>query len=204
MAGFSFGMSIDSKDSMRILLAMSERIRNDRLAYHKKVANIARRGFRQNFAVGGQPAWQPLRPETIATKANIAQFPAVLGKKSGRIPVRLKQNGNFGPSSILIATGALRDSVGSTASPHNVSDFRKDGMELGTDLIYAPTHNYGAVIVPRRVKFLRWWGSDGRPIFARQSVIPARPFLTLTDPYIEEIAKAGADWLASGVTTVTE
>lgn len=55
----------------------------------------------------------------------------------------------------------------------------RDGLVqvVGTGEIYAPVHEHGAVIVPRRASVLRWIGPTGGAIFARRVVIPARPHL---------------------------
>jgi len=48
---------------------------------------------------------------------------------------------------------------------------------IGTNLIYAKTHQEGAVIVPKKAKVLRFPVGGGRFAFAKRVVIPARPFL---------------------------
>ncbi len=63
-------------------------------------------------------------------------------------------------------------------------------VEVGTNVCYAPVHQFGATIKARPgqpgrnrcgrrkgVPFLVFQGADRKPIFARQVTIPARPFL---------------------------
>lgn len=58
-----------------------------------------------------------------------------------------------------------------------------DGVDIGTNVLYARTHHFGAVIVPKAArwnerarKFLAFQ-VGGRTIFARSVTIPARPFM---------------------------
>ena len=53
-----------------------------------------------------------------------------------------------------------------------------DGVTIGTNLIYARVHQYGATIVPVKAKRLAFQGPAG-PIFAKKVVVPARPYLPL-------------------------
>lgn len=55
------------------------------------------------------------------------------------------------------------------------------GVSIGTNLIQAPVHQFGATIVPVKAKRLVFPGPGGKGlIFAKKVVIPARPFLPLT------------------------
>lgn len=53
------------------------------------------------------------------------------------------------------------------------------GVTVGTNLIYAPTHQFGATIEPKKAKRLVFPGPSGKLIFAKKVVVPARPFLPL-------------------------
>lgn len=55
----------------------------------------------------------------------------------------------------------------------------KDGVTVGTNVFYAPVHQFGATIVPKTAKRLVFPGPSGRMIFAKKVSIPARPFLPL-------------------------
>lgn len=50
-------------------------------------------------------------------------------------------------------------------------------------VIYAAVHEFGATILPKRVKMLHWIDDNGNDVFASRVVIPARPYLR---PAIDE------------------
>lgn len=68
-------------------------------------------------------------------------------------------------------TGRLQRSI--TSQPD------AQGVTVGTSLRYAPVHQFGATITPKKAKRLVFPGPGGKLIFAKKSVIPARPFLPL-------------------------
>lgn len=53
------------------------------------------------------------------------------------------------------------------------------GVSIGTNLLYAPVHQFGATIVPKKAKRLVFPGPNGQLIFAKKVVIPARPFMPI-------------------------
>lgn len=53
------------------------------------------------------------------------------------------------------------------------------GVTVGTNVQYAPVHQFGATIVPKTKPSLVFPGPNGRPIFAKKVVIPARSFMPL-------------------------
>jgi phage virion morphogenesis protein len=74
----------------------------------------------------------------------------------------------------LLDTGRLRNSIN-----YNVT--KKDEVVIGTNVFYAPVHQFGATIVPVFAKMLRFVPRGAkRPIFAKKVVVPARPFLPLS------------------------
>jgi len=68
----------------------------------------------------------------------------------------------------LLDTGRLRNSI-------NVRPI-DGGFKLATDVKYAPLHQHGGVVVPRRARALRFM-VGGKPVFAARVKVPARPFL---------------------------
>jgi phage gpG-like protein len=68
-------------------------------------------------------------------------------------------------------TGRLQRSI--------VSSPDAQGVTVGTNLVYAPVHQFGATIEPVKAKRLVFPGPGGKLIFAKKVTIPARPFLPL-------------------------
>jgi phage gpG-like protein len=54
--------------------------------------------------------------------------------------------------------------------------FSARGFRIGTNVMYAPTHQEGRTIRPRRAQMLRW-RVGGRSFAAKEVTIPARPML---------------------------
>lgn len=103
----------------------------------------------------------------------------------------------------LSDTGRLRRSF----SVQNVSP---RGFAIGTNVIYAATHQFGATIRPRRARFLRFRlaggrrrrkGGQGPLVFAKEVRIPSRPFFP-TGPDLGEygprMAEAVRAWVLEG------
>ena len=131
------------------------------------IANVMRAGVREQFASGGNPAWKPNAPSTIAAKLS-AGLPARL--KSGRVPRRLMQNGGFGGSnSILIASGALRDSWGRLGAKGHLEEINESAgtVEIGSDLPVAVWMQKGTRphdISPKAGRVLAFMGIKGMVI----------------------------------------
>jgi phage virion morphogenesis protein len=90
----------------------------------------------------------------------------------------------------LIDTARLMQSV-----THNPG---REGVEVGTNVIYAAVHQFGAVIRARvapklRFRLLGQWRS------ADEVTIPARPFLGIDDDDEREILAIAAEYVAGGL-----
>jgi len=48
---------------------------------------------------------------------------------------------------------------------------------IGSNVVYARIHEKGGVITPKVSMFLKFVGDDGKDVYTKQSVIPARPYL---------------------------
>jgi len=107
------------------------------------IAGILMHAVEENFAEQGRPAWVDLKEKTKE--------------------VRRKQN--KWPGKILQVSGQLASSI----QPH----VSKDEAAVGTNKIYAATHQFG---------------DPGRNI-------PARPFLTLGEDDLKEIENLAADYI---------
>jgi len=86
----------------------------------------------------------------------------------------------------LVDSGRLRDSV-----THSV-----DGsvIKVGTNVIYAKTHQFGATIKPKNARVLAFT-LGGRAVFAKSITIPARPFLGFDEESFKAIRGEIADYV---------
>jgi hypothetical protein len=159
-----------------------------------------RNDFREQFRAGGIPkAWATLSPNTVAAKRGMG-LPGKSAK--GRIFWRLKQQGEYGPASILIATGALRDSYGVKGAKGHIEkiDPAKNELVIGSALKIAQYHQYGTPgpyrIAPVAKKALAFMTSGGWTI--RRSVmhpgLRARP-VVVTDYAKSKMVEAMQRWL---------
>jgi phage gpG-like protein len=108
---------VDNDAALAALAEMARRLQQPPPPVWNAVGQVMRDSFRQNFAVAGRPAWQPLAERTVRRKTKLwlmgrgnpsGKYPPKT--PTGRIPRRLLQNGQLGPETILVMTGALRDS----------------------------------------------------------------------------------------------
>jgi phage gpG-like protein len=117
-----------------------------------------------------------------AAAANMQPIFAVIGSRiANRIRLCFKLGidpwGNpwqalkFRKGQPLRDTGRLQRSI--------VSKPDASGVTVGTNVLYAPTHQFGAEIFPVKAKRLVFPGPNGRLIFAKKVKIPARPFMPL-------------------------
>lgn len=89
----------------------------------------------------------------------------------------------------LLDSGRLRQSL-----THRPS---RDQVEVGTNVIYAGVHQFGATIRARTSKGLRFKVGD-RWVTKREVTIPPRPFLGLDTEDRQEIIELAADWMRPG------
>lgn len=85
----------------------------------------------------------------------------------------------------LVDTGRLRNSI--------IVESSDTEAVIGTNLIYAPVHQFGATIKPKNGKFLRF-KIGNKEIFTKQVVISARPFIGFSDRLIGKINKEAEAW----------
>ena len=88
---------------------------------------------------------------------------------------------------ILSDTGRLRNSLS-----YKTGD---DEVEVGTNVLYAKTHQFGATIKPKKAKALAFPGPNGKTIFAKQVKIPARPFLGVEQRQVNKIHQVIDKWV---------
>lgn len=81
-----------------------------------------------------------------------------------------------------VVTGTLRRSI-IPDQPIEVEDEVWRGR-VGPTVIYGRIRELGGHIYPKRVRFLRWYGPDGKPVFARHVYQHGRPYLR---PAVDEV-----------------
>ncbi len=89
-------------------------------------------------------------------------------------------------SRILTESGRLRDSINSRPS--------NDQVLVGTNVIYAAVHQFGAVIQPRSASHL-YFRMGGNLIVANKVTLPARPFLGISSDDQTAIAEIVFDFV---------
>jgi phage gpG-like protein len=52
---------------------------------------------------------------------------------------------------------------------------------VSNPMVYAPIHQFGGKIKPKKSRVLTWVGADGKRVFARSVTMPARPFFPVLD-----------------------
>lgn len=85
----------------------------------------------------------------------------------------------------LVDDGRLRDSI--------THDPGADAVTVGTNVVYAAVHQFGATITPESAQALAFPGPDGGTVFAQQVQIPPRPFIGVSDADEAEIGNIVAD-----------
>lgn len=86
----------------------------------------------------------------------------------------------------LIQSGRLVQSVTHEAS--------NDGVAVGSNVLYAAVHQFGATIVPVTAPALAF-KIGGKQVFAQSVTIPPRPYLGLDAEDEAEIEAIAGDWL---------
>lgn len=66
---------------------------------------------------------------------------------------------------------------------------RRDSVDIGTNLIYAAVHQFGAMITPVNATALAFFLADGRRVVTGSVTIPARPYLGISADDEEQIAE---------------
>ena len=178
---------------------------DDLRPYYRHAANIIRRSWAENFRRGGRPAWKPLKPSTVYSKAanGVEQgFPYATMRGRQRVR-RLEQAGRRSLANILIARGDLRDSY-ATKSRHHLERISKAGLVIGSKHPLARFHEYGTnpyTIRPRRAKALRFVGSQGSQVFrgvVRHPGLPARPVTPLQPEDVQELRESLYRYIETG------
>jgi phage gpG-like protein len=125
----------------------------------------------ETFRVGGRPEkWAPLKPSSIRARAyRHRRGSSARAKRARKKAIEIMMAGNIRP---LIDTGTLMRSVTArTPTTGSIRKLTKTELVIGTNVEYAPYHQYGT------------------------KHIPARPFLQILPEDKENITKIFKDWL---------
>ena len=139
---------------------------------------VARRAFKENFIEQGRPdKWVPLAPSTMAQKTGMYNAGKLRGRKPNMrlVPITRPQPMAPGGLMSLVRTGDLLRSVTNRGVKGNITRYNPtDGsMILGSNLEYAGYQNDGT-----------------RATKKRPNVIPARPFLILSEEDYDAMMEA--------------
>ena len=104
-------------------------------------------------------------------------------------PWPVSYRAQFEGGQTLIDSNALGSSITHIAS--------QDGVEIGTNLHYAATHQFGATITPKSAKALHFNIPGIGHVTSQSVTIPARPFLGLSDSDEAEIEAIAHDFIAA-------
>jgi phage gpG-like protein len=191
-------IEVDDAAVRRLFAAVQSRAKN--LApFYKATGTVVSQSIRHNFDVGGRysavGSWRggSTRWKPLSADAFLARFGKKDFKKTGALSE--SGRGKAGNRRILQRDGHLLQSI-----TFNVTF---DGVEVGTNKIYASTQNFGAknrVIKAKNKKTLSFF-FGGAQRFPKQVTvtIPARPFMVVQDEDVEQIKALGAKHIAEGL-----
>ena len=94
-------------------------------------------------------------------------------------------------------TGRLRQSIDYATAEDKVLVGSKTQATGGSNVKYAPIHQFGGVITPKKARRLIFKGIDGQTVSAEKVTIPARPFIGISRADLEEV-QATIDDFVSG------
>lgn len=105
---------------------------------------------------------------------------------------KLKKAGKaIRPHKPLVDTGAMLGDLGQQIEGKTLLVGIQD---LHRSSHYAYVHQFGAVITPKKGRFLVFTGSDGGLVFAEKVVIPARPFLGFDSQDMADLEDLWSDY----------
>lgn len=105
------------------------------------------------------------------------------------VPWRRSLRATAGLGQTLLDSGRLRQSITHRAE--------RDQVDVGTNVLYAAVHQFGATIRAKTGRGLRFRVGD-RWVTKRQVTIPPRRFLGLDDEDRDEIVTLSTAWLRPG------
>ncbi len=171
MAG-GFSARMDTRALERTAAELSGRV-DDWTPIWPTIGEVIRTSISDTFRAEGRPERWP----------DLTDFTKEMRRKGTGAGPQVK---------ILQDTGRLFDSI-TDSSDRDHAELRNTAteFEFGTNVIYAPVHNYGATIRPKKKGGALAFGG-----VVRKSVrIPARPFAVVLPEDEDEIVATVEDWL---------
>lgn len=154
LMGLQITIRVDAAAAVGEINDMAARAQNMDPMLHR-AADILRSDAELQFKVGGIPSWQPLAPSTVSQKR--AQGTPRLNRRGQKGEWASQSLGpygkpgiRFGPTAILIRTGALFSSWTNAQDPDHVEITEGDTVKIGTTIPYALVHQQGGGRVPKR------------------------------------------------------
>ena len=153
---------------------------------------VMRRSVKDTFEDEGFPrgSWRKVRGSTVASQFTRG------GRRQTTTPKQGRESAAFQRFSagkkILTDSGRLQNSISYRASGRS--------LVIGTNLIYARIHQEGGVIKAKRARALMIPLGNGRVIFRKRVVIPARPYLLIKPQDPTDIGEAITDSITEPLT----
>ena len=214
--GVTLKVTWQPERAAQVLDDIANNVHTRKREFLEAVGQLMRRSYAANFAQAGRPHWQELAASTVAGKQSMMRkgmFPPTT--KSGRIPRRLMQvnlrTGVSGvdPFTILVVTGALRDSYAQKGARGNVTEIGEDAAFFGSQLTIQRTLRPDQPVKPyhiltKKAVRLRRQGHSVSALIplalihergAPGAHIPARPVAVLQAEDMESIKKLEIQWL---------
>ncbi len=127
-------VTIDPSEAITVIRDMEARLKDPSTLWNP-IGKAARQDFARKFAQGGNPKWAPLADRTKAQKLKLIKKGTIPPKtKTGKVPRRLQQNGEFNEGTILIRTGALRDSWVQKGARGHIEEAKAGEFFVGSQL----------------------------------------------------------------------
>lgn len=186
------------EEAVRFIEEMAKRGQDPRPAL-QEAGNVMLASIDRNFEHEGRPSsWKKRTDLTQEAMEEKAAFRFTKTKRFQNTKTQAARDRQLDKvraitrgNKILQVTGDLRKSFTKRVT--------KEGVEVGSPLVYSRIHHFGGIIRPKRAKMLRFYVGN-RPIFRHQVKIPARPYVMMPPADQEQIVRLFTHYLGSGLS----
>lgn len=221
MGSFGIVMSVDVSDAARMSDVLADRLKRKATLF-RMVGRQVRAIFSEHFRAGGVPPWEPLAASTVKQKQRMIRAGSIPKRTlKGNIPRRYfqfdqqKLSVGFSGHTILVRTGALRDSWCRKGARGNVERIGTDEAEYGSQLTIQRETTLGQLkayhlLTKKAARQMKHSGSaNARFPLAEYHErtaqrMPTRPVATLGEDEMGRIAGIALSWLMGPESTGTE